>query len=71
MGKVEIDFIIEKGKEKKYIQAAYSLSSKKVIEREFGNLEKARDAYEKIVISLDDISLGNRNGIKHLRAWEI
>jgi len=71
IGKAEIDFIIEKEKEKKYIQVAYSLSSKKVIEREFGNLEKMRDAYEKIVISLDDVSLGSKNGIKHLRAWEI
>lgn len=71
IGKSEIDFIIEKGKEKKYIQVAYSLSDKKVIEREFGNLEKINDAYEKTVISLDDVSLGNKNGIKHLRAWEM
>ena len=71
IGKEEIDFIIEKGKEKKYIQAAYSLSNKKVIKREFGSLEKTRDAYEKIVVSMDDISLGSKNGIKHWRAWEI
>ncbi|MEA1962885.1 MAG: ATP-binding protein [Patescibacteria group bacterium] len=71
IGKAEIDFIIEKEKEKKYIQVAYSLSNKKVIEREFGNLEKIRDAYEKTVISMDDVSLGNKNGIKHLQAWEM
>ena len=68
IGRAEIDFIIEKEKEKKYIQVAYSLSSKKVIEREFGNLEKIHNAYEKIVISLDDVSLGSKNGIKHWRA---
>ena len=69
--KEEIDFIIEKEKDKKYVQAAYLLSNRKVIEREFGSLEKTRDAYEKIVVSMDDISLGSKNGIKHWRAWEI
>ena len=67
----EVDFIIEKDKEKKYIQVAYNLLDKKVIEREFSGLEKIQDAYEKVVISLDDVSFGNKNGIKHLLAWEI
>jgi len=67
----EIDFIVEKGKEKKYIQVAYKLSSKDVIAREFGNLEKINDSYEKIVISMDDVSFGNKEGIKHLLIWDI
>lgn len=71
IGKKEIDFIIEKGQDKKYIQTAYSLSDKKVALREFGNLEEIRDAYEKIVISMDDVSLGTKNGIKHICAWEL
>lgn len=71
IGKKEIDFIVEKGREKKYIQTAYSLSDKKVALREFGNLEEIRDAHEKIVISLDDVSLGTKNGIKHICAWEL
>lgn len=66
----EIDFIAEKNAVKKYIQAAYLLSDKSVVEREFGNLEMIHDSYEKIVVSLDDINLGNRNGIKHIQAWE-
>ncbi len=43
----------------------------KIIKREFGNLESIDDNYEKIVISLDDISFGNKNGIKHICAWEL
>jgi predicted AAA+ superfamily ATPase len=41
-----------------------------VVEREFGNLEQIADHYEKMVISLDDVNLGNRRGIKHINAWE-
>ncbi|MBI2411487.1 MAG: ATP-binding protein [Candidatus Kerfeldbacteria bacterium] len=67
----EVDFVLEKGKERIYVQVAYILDSTETIEREFGNLEAIRDQYKKIVISLDDISLGNRNGIEHIRAWEL
>lgn len=68
---VEIDFVIEKGSDRKYIQVAHSLSSEKVIAREFGNLEKIDDSYEKIVITMDDLSLGNKEGIKHQLAWDV
>ena len=66
----EIDFIAEKEKEKKYIQVCYLLADDAVVEREFGNLEQIDDNYEKLVVSLDDINLGNRKGIKHVNAWE-
>ena len=67
---LEIDFVAEKAGEVKYIQVAYSVADEKVAEREFGNLEKIKDDYEKIVLSLDDVSFGNRNGIKHLEIWK-
>lgn len=66
----EIDFIAEKNGEKQYIQATYLLSSDEVIEREFGNLELIKDNFPKTVVSLDEMSFGNRNGIKHMTAWE-
>ncbi len=69
--KEEVDFILENGDKKKYYQITYSLLNKDVVDREFRSLEKIRDSYEKYVISLDDTSFGNRNGIKHLLAWEI
>lgn len=66
----EIDFIAEKNDVKKYIQVCYLLADESVVEREFGNLEQITDHYEKIVISLDDVNLGNRKGIRHINAWE-
>lgn len=67
----EVDFVLEKDGEKKYIQVVYTLSDKKTADREFRSLEKIRDAFEKIVISLDDAPLGNKNGIRHICAWEL
>lgn len=67
----EVDFIAEKGNSRIYVQVAYLLSDDSVIAREFGNLDKIRDNYEKLVVSLDDVNLGNRNGIKHVNAWEL
>jgi len=61
----EIDFIAEKNNKKTYIQVAYLLSSDKVIDREFWNLMKIKDWWEKIVISNDELFIDNYEGIKH------
>lgn len=66
----EIDFVVEKGDERKYVQVAYSIANPKVMKREFTGLEDIRDSYEKLVISLDDISFGNKDGIRHYCAWD-
>lgn len=62
---MEIDFIAEKQGDRKYIQVCYSLGSEAAVEREFGNLEKIKDNYEKIVISMDRFFPAERNGIIH------
>ncbi len=62
----EIDFIAEKYKEKKYIQVCYLLRDENTVAREFGNLEKIKDNYEKIVISMDKMFPEERNGIQHI-----
>lgn len=67
----EIDFVLQKKDEQKYVQVAYLLSDNNVIEREFGNLKRIKDNFEKIVITLDDIPLGNKEGIKHFCAWNL
>lgn len=51
----EIDFVITKWKEKKYIQVCYTLTEEKTRKREFGNLLEINDNFEKIVISTDEI----------------
>jgi predicted AAA+ superfamily ATPase len=71
IGGLEIDFVIEKGDEKKYVQVAYSIAEKKVLERELVPLQNIRDAYEKLIITLDDVSFGNHEGIKHHCAWSL
>jgi len=67
----EIDFVIEKNNDTKYIQVAWQLTSEETIHREFGNLEIIPDNYEKMVISMDELPMGNYNGIRHIQAWEI
>ena len=67
----EIDFIASKGKRKIYVQVAYLLYDDDVIKREFGNLEKIDDHWDKYVISLDDIKMSPRNGIEHLQVWDL
>lgn len=67
----EVDFVLEKEGIKKYIQVAYLLSNKKTVNREFRSLEKINDSFEKTVISLDDVPLGNKNGINHICAWDL
>jgi len=61
---LEIDFIAKKNDQQIYIQVAYLLADEKIIEREFGALEKISDNYPKIVLSLDKFLDKNRNGIK-------
>jgi len=66
---LEIDFIAEKWKEKLYIQVAYLINSEEVLKREFWNLLKIDDNFEKIVLSLDDVTQ-NYEWVKHLQIWE-
>ncbi len=67
----EIDFIAEKGNEKLYVQVAYHLSDDAVIDREFGNFRLIQDNYPKWVVSLDEVHLGNREGILHKQLWDV
>lgn len=68
---LEIDFVVEKDGARAYYQVCYLLADETVIEREFRGLEQISDNYPKSVVSLDDVSLGERNGIAHQRVWEI
>jgi predicted AAA+ superfamily ATPase len=69
--KLEVDFVLEKNEKKQYIQVAHSLNNKKVIEREFGSLEEIDNSYSKTVITMDDVSFGNKEGIEHKLIWEV
>lgn len=67
----EIDFVATKGNKTIYIQVAYLLVDKATIEREYAELEAIPDNYEKFVVSMDDMQLPDKNGIRHVLAWEI
>ena len=67
----EVDFVAIKNDRTIYVQATYMLIDEQTIEREYAPLECIADNYEKIVVSLDDLQLPSRNGIKHVRAWEL
>ena len=63
--KGEIDFVIDKFGERKYIQVADYLSSDEVIKREFGAFDYVKDNFPKYVITMDKIDY-SQNGIIHL-----
>lgn len=66
----EIDFVANKNGQTKYIQVAYLLPDEKVREREFGNLLKLNDNFEKIVVSADEFT-GDHKGVKHLNIRDL
>ena len=70
IGKNEIDFVCKKNGEYLYVQVCYLLHDQQTIEREFGNLEKIKNNYPKIVVSMDDFIGNTRNGIQHVRLNE-
>lgn len=67
----EVDFVAIKNDRTIYVQVTYMLVDEHTIEREYAPLELIADNYEKIVVSLDDLQLPSRKGIKHVRAWEL
>ena len=60
----EIDFIAVRKGEKLYVQVTYLLASNQVIAREFTPLANVDDNYRKIVVSMDRMSIGNREGLE-------
>ena len=74
IGKVdnmEVDFIAATADERKYIQVTESMNSEEVRKRELTPLQKIRDNYEKIVLSLDPGLDSSYEGIKseNLMEW--
>lgn len=61
----EVDFIVNKDGNTKYIQVTYEINNDDVIEREFGAFNPIEDNYPKYVISLDKEDF-SRDGIIHI-----
>lgn len=69
-GDCEIDFIAEKRGEKLYVQVTYLLATDEVIQREFKPLANVDDNYRKVVVSMDRMPIGNREGIEWMNLIE-
>ena len=66
IGKQEVDFVCEKAGERLYVQVADLIADDKVRHREFGNLMKIQDNFPKIVVSMDEVTSGTHQGIRHI-----
>lgn len=66
----EIDFIAEKGNERRYIQVALTLVDEKTRNREFGNLVGIPDNYEKTVVTLRESASNTFEGIRMMSLRE-
>lgn len=53
VGNSEVDFIATKADSKMYVQVTESMTSEEVRKRELAPLQKIRDNYEKMVLSLE------------------
>lgn len=67
----EVDFVARKADRVIYLQSTYMLSDEATVEREYSSLEAIDDNFEKIVVSLDEIIMPLRGGIRHIQAWEL
>ncbi|WP_291118284.1 ATP-binding protein [Flavobacterium sp. UBA6135] len=67
----EVDFVAKKGNRTIYLQVTYSLENEQTATREYAPLQVIPDNYEKVVVSLDEITLPPNEGIFHLQAWKL
>jgi hypothetical protein len=67
----EVDFVAKKVDRIVYLQSTYMLSDETTIEREYSALQAIDDNYEKVIVSLDEIALPLREGIKHVQVWNL
>lgn len=65
----EVDFVAIKGDRTIYVQSTYLLFDEVTVKREYAPLEGIADNYEKYIVSLDDIALPSKEGIRHVQAW--
>ena len=65
----EIDFVAERGDDKRYYQVAYLMPDEKVRKREFGAFEGLKDGFSRFVVSMDPVDMSS-NGVRHLNVCD-
>jgi len=64
-GPREIDFVAERRSGRRYVQVAYLLESPATIERELAAFAAVRDAYPRVLLSLDPHQPADLAGVRH------
>ena len=64
-GEREIDFVAERKTERCYVQVAYLLESPATIERELSAFAAVRDAWPRVLLSLDPYQPSDFEGVRH------
>ena len=68
---LEVDFVINRGSERYYIQSAFALPTKEIIEQEQASLIKIPDSFRKIVVVNGNMPLWrNEQGITFMGSYE-
>ena len=77
IGNLECDFVVRgKRNEYAYVQVAYTLQGEnaeetnRIVNREFKPFMKIKDAYPRIIITLDTFA-EQRDGVKHINAIDL
>lgn len=65
IGPLECDFITRRNQDYAYFQVAMTIAEKATEDREYGSLERIRDAYPRYLLTLDTL-LQHRSGIRHV-----
>lgn len=71
VGKVdgfEVDFVAQNSRGTVYYQAALTVRDEKTLERELRPLQKIHDHYPKLLLTLDEDSEAQYDGIRHINA---
>ena len=64
VGPTEVDFVAEKQGTYTYIQVTADMTAEETFNREIAPLRNIRDNYDKMILTLDKVTLGNYEGIK-------
>lgn len=67
----EVDFIVEQGHTKYYVQSAYEMNTEKKREQEYRSLKYVADSFKKIVIRYDNYGISlDENGILNIGLFD-
>lgn len=66
-----IDFLARKGDRIIYIQCVCALDNELTMQSLYASLEAIQDNYEKWIVSLDNVALPSKEGIRHIQVWKL